>query len=67
MRVNCYTDLTPESLSGLLLFSVIPSFHMYVSYMPVILVTQQAEIRRIMVQGYPEQNESDTLSQKYPT
>jgi hypothetical protein len=35
--------------------------------MPVILATQKAEIRRIKAQGQPRQNESKTLSQKYPT
>jgi hypothetical protein len=35
--------------------------------MPVILATQEAEIRRIVVIGQPRQNESKTLSQKCPT
>jgi hypothetical protein len=35
--------------------------------MPVILATQESEIRRITVQSQPGQNESKTLSQKYPT
>jgi hypothetical protein len=34
--------------------------------MPVILATQEAEIRRIVVQSQPQTN-SETLSQKYPT
>jgi hypothetical protein len=33
---------------------------------PIILTTQEAEIRRIPVQGQPEQNESKILSQKIP-
>jgi hypothetical protein len=35
--------------------------------MLVILVTQEAEIRKITIQGLPRQNGSKTLSQKYPT
>jgi hypothetical protein len=35
--------------------------------MPVILITQEAEIRKITVRGQPVQSESETLSQKYPT
>jgi hypothetical protein len=35
--------------------------------MPVILATQQAEIRRISVQSQPRQILHKTLSQKYPT
>jgi hypothetical protein len=34
---------------------------------PIIPATQEAEIRRIVVQGLPGQNESETLSQIYPT
>jgi hypothetical protein len=34
--------------------------------MPVILATQEAEIRRIAVQGQPRQTVCQTLSQKYP-
>jgi hypothetical protein len=34
---------------------------------PVILATEEAEIRRIMVQSQPRQIVSETLSQKYPT
>jgi hypothetical protein len=35
--------------------------------MPVILVTQEAEIRRIVVQSQPRQIVSGTLCQKNPT
>jgi hypothetical protein len=35
--------------------------------MPVILTTQEVEIRRIMVQSQPKQIIHETLSQKYPT
>jgi hypothetical protein len=35
--------------------------------MPVILATQEAEIRRIKVEGQPRQIVLKTLSQKYPT
>jgi hypothetical protein len=35
--------------------------------MPVILGTQEAEIRRIMVQSQPGQTVHKTLSQKYPS
>jgi hypothetical protein len=35
--------------------------------MPVILATQEAEIRRITVQSQPRQIVCETLSQKYPT
>jgi hypothetical protein len=35
--------------------------------MPVILATQEAEIRRIKVQSQPQQIVCETLSQKYPT
>jgi hypothetical protein len=35
--------------------------------MPVILDTQEAEIRRIAVQSQPGQIVHETLSQKYPT
>jgi hypothetical protein len=37
--------------------------------MPVILATQEAEIRRILVQGQlrGKKNQSKTLSKKYPT
>jgi hypothetical protein len=35
--------------------------------MPIILATQEAEIRRIIVQGYPGQIVCKTLSWKYPT
>jgi hypothetical protein len=35
--------------------------------MPVILATQEAEIRRIVVQGQPRQIVCETLSRKYPT
>jgi hypothetical protein len=35
--------------------------------MPVILVTQEAEIKRITVQGQPRQNVFKTLSQKHST
>jgi hypothetical protein len=34
--------------------------------MPVILATQEAEIRRIVVQSQPEQIVHETLSQKKP-
>jgi hypothetical protein len=34
---------------------------------PIILSPQEAEIRRIEFQGQPKKNESETLSQKYPT
>jgi hypothetical protein len=34
--------------------------------MPIILATQEAEIRRIMVQSQPGQIIRETLSQKYP-
>jgi hypothetical protein len=34
---------------------------------PVILATQEAEIRRIVVQGQPKQRVPNTLSQKHPT
>jgi hypothetical protein len=33
---------------------------------PVILATQEAEIRRIMVQSQPREIVRETLSQKYP-
>jgi hypothetical protein len=33
---------------------------------PVILATQEAEIRRIAVEGQPRQIDHETLSQKYP-
>jgi hypothetical protein len=35
--------------------------------MPIILATQEAEIRRITVQSQPGQIVQETLSQKYPT
>jgi hypothetical protein len=35
--------------------------------MPVVLVTQEAEIRKIMVQTQPGQIVLEILSQKYPT
>jgi hypothetical protein len=35
--------------------------------MPVILATQEAEIRRIAVQSQPKQIVHETLSQKYIT
>jgi hypothetical protein len=35
--------------------------------MPVILATQEAEIRRITVQSYPRQTVHENLSQKYLT
>jgi hypothetical protein len=35
--------------------------------MPVILATQEAEIRKITVQSQPKQIVHETLSQKYPT
>jgi hypothetical protein len=35
--------------------------------MPIILATQEAEIRKIEVQGQPWQIVCETLSQKYPT
>jgi hypothetical protein len=35
--------------------------------MPVILATQEAEIRRIVVISQPRQIVCETLSQKYPT
>jgi hypothetical protein len=35
--------------------------------MPVILVTQEAEIRRIEVQSQPRQTVCETLSRKYLT
>jgi hypothetical protein len=35
--------------------------------MPVILATQEAEIRRIAVQGQPGQTVYEPLSGKYPT
>jgi hypothetical protein len=35
--------------------------------MPIILATQEAEIRRIEVQGQPRQIVYETLSRKYPT
>jgi hypothetical protein len=35
--------------------------------MPIILATQEAEIRRITVQSQPGQIIQETLSQKYPT
>jgi hypothetical protein len=35
--------------------------------MPVILATQEAEIRRIVVQSQPGVNDYETLSQKHPT
>jgi hypothetical protein len=34
---------------------------------PIILVTQEAEIRRIAVQSQPRQTVHETLSRKYPT
>jgi hypothetical protein len=34
---------------------------------PVIVATQEAEIRKIMVRSQPRQIVSKTLSQKYPT
>jgi hypothetical protein len=34
---------------------------------PVMLATQEAEIRRIMVQSHPRQIVHETLSQKYLT
>jgi hypothetical protein len=34
--------------------------------MPVILVTQEAEIRRMVVESLPRQIVLETLSQKYP-
>jgi hypothetical protein len=41
-------------------------FNRYQWLRPVILATQETEIRRIAVQGQPRQNESETLSRKYP-
>jgi hypothetical protein len=35
--------------------------------MPIILATQEAEIRRIMVQSQPKQIVQETLSQKNPS
>jgi hypothetical protein len=35
--------------------------------MPIILATQEAEIRRTAVQRQPRQTVHGTLSQKYPT
>jgi hypothetical protein len=35
--------------------------------MPVILATQETEIRRIEVRGQPKEVIGETLSQKYPT
>jgi hypothetical protein len=35
--------------------------------LPVILATQEAEIRRIVVQSQPKQTACETLSQKTPT
>jgi hypothetical protein len=35
--------------------------------MPIILSTQKAEIRRIVVQSQPEQRVHKTLSRKYPS
>jgi hypothetical protein len=35
--------------------------------MPIILATQETEIRRITVGSKPEQIVHETLSQKYPT
>jgi hypothetical protein len=35
--------------------------------MPVILATQEAKIRRILVQSHPRQIVQEILSQKYPT
>jgi hypothetical protein len=35
--------------------------------MPIILVTQEAEIRRIVVRSQPEQIVCENLSQKNPT
>jgi hypothetical protein len=35
--------------------------------MPVILATQEAEIRRILIQSHPRQIVCQTLSQKYLT
>jgi hypothetical protein len=35
--------------------------------LPVILITQEAEIRKIMVGRQPGQTAQETLSQKYPT
>jgi hypothetical protein len=34
---------------------------------PIILTTQEAEIRKIAVRGQPRQTVLETLSQKYPT
>jgi hypothetical protein len=35
--------------------------------MPVIPATQEAEIRRIVVESQPRQTVHETLSQKYPS
>jgi hypothetical protein len=35
--------------------------------MPIILATQEAEIRRIVVQSQPRQIVHETLFQKYPS
>jgi hypothetical protein len=35
--------------------------------MPVILVTQEAEVRRTVVQSQPPERVLETLFQKYPT
>jgi hypothetical protein len=35
--------------------------------MPIILATQEAEIRRIVVQGQPQRIVRETLSQKNPS
>jgi hypothetical protein len=40
---------------------------LFQSQVPVILATQEAEIRRIMVQNLLWQRVWETLSQKYPT
>jgi hypothetical protein len=35
--------------------------------MPVVLATQEAEIRRTVVQNQPKHTVTETLSQKHPT
>jgi hypothetical protein len=44
-------------------------FHLAGSWwiMPIILVTQEAEIRRILIQGQSTQTVNETISPKYPT